>query len=58
MKKQFKILDNEYWYPCVVNDGYQFPLDKNSIYQMDFSQNDTFNQVMPVLLSNQGRFIY
>ena len=58
MEKIIKFLENEYWYPGVVNDGYQFPLDKEAQYTMDFSTNNTFNQVMPVLFSSKGRYIF
>ena len=57
-ERNFKFLKNEFWYVGVVNDGYQFPLNENSTYNIDFSTNDTFNQIMPMALSSKGRFIY
>ncbi len=58
MVKKFKIAEDEYWYPGVVNDGYLFPLGKESKYKIDFAANDTFNQITPVLLSTKGRYVY
>lgn len=52
------ILSGEYWYPCVINDGYLFPLDSTSQYEIDFSKNNTYNQIIPLLLSSKGRYIY
>lgn len=57
MKKTVKMLKGECWYAGVVNDGYRFPLDENSVYEFDFAKNDTFNQINPVLLSTHGRYV-
>lgn len=56
--KVIEFLENEYWYPSVINDGYLFPLDSTSKYEIDFSYNNTYNQINPLLLSSKGRYIY
>ena len=58
MERIIDFLENEYWYPGVVNDGYLFPLGAKDKYTMDFSTNDTFNQVTPIILSSKGRYLY
>lgn len=55
---EIRFLEKEYWYPCVVNDGYKFPLGERDEYYFDFSTNDTFNQVNPLILSSKGRCLY
>lgn len=57
MKKVVEFIKDEYWYPCVVNDGYMFPLDFSSCYEMNFSFNNTYNQIAPILISSCGRII-
>lgn len=57
-KQTITILDNEYWYGGIVNDGYLFPLDKNSEYGIDFSKNISCNQIAPLFISSKGRYLW
>lgn len=51
-------LENEFWYPGIINDGYKFPLNNKSKYFFDFNTNFTYNQINPVLFSSRGRYIW
>lgn len=50
--------ENECWYGLCADDGLRFPLDASSVYEADFTVNNTLNQVAPILLSNKGRYIF
>jgi alpha-glucosidase (family GH31 glycosyl hydrolase) len=53
-----KINTGECWYGLCADDGTKFPLTEKSEYDADFRINRTLNQVCPILISNQGRYIY
>jgi len=57
-KQKITILNNEYWYCGIVNDGYLFPLDKSSKYNVDLSKNSTCNQIAPLFISSKGRYLW
>lgn len=53
-----KILEQEYWYGGSVYEAERMPFDRNSNTVIDFSLNQTPNQMMPILLSNCGRILW
>lgn len=55
---QFEMLPKEYWYGFCVSHGTKFPLSAKSDYSMDLTVNTTGNQIVPLLLSNQGRYVW
>ena len=57
-KLVIELIENEYWYGGVVNDGYLFPLSAQDTYKINFYENKTFNQINPIFLSNKGRFFF
>lgn len=52
------IKDREFWYGLSSNYGVNFPLGADEEFHGDFRVNNTENQLNPVLLSNQGRYIW
>ncbi|MGL5243974.1 MAG: glycoside hydrolase family 31 protein, partial [Sarcina sp.] len=54
----FKMLENEYWYGPLVNDGVVYPLNNESNYEVDLYPHRTPNQANTILLSNKGRYIW
>lgn len=53
-----KFLEREVFYPAVSEYGNQMPYDINTNAVIQFKSNPTYNQMMPLLLSNMGRVIY
>lgn len=53
-----KILNNEYWWSGIIHEGIDMPLNENSEHVVNFNDFNTPNQVMPLMLSSKGRFIY
>lgn len=56
MKEQ--ILKNEYWYGACVKYGTKMPLNSESTCVLDFTENQTPNQAMPLLISTKGRYLW
>ena len=52
------ILENEYWYGSVVDDGIKYPFSQTDTYEMTIDPTQTSNQVAPLLLSTKGRYIW
>ncbi len=50
------VKDKTFWWAGAVNDGHLMPLTKP--YQRDFRTHNQWNQVQPLLLSNQGDVIW
>jgi len=55
---QFDILENETWWVGIIANAHLFPLTKESTYEFDFFGNTAGNQGQPLLISNQGRYIW
>ncbi|MGG5461046.1 glycoside hydrolase family 31 protein [Clostridium sp. B9] len=55
---KFNMLENEYWYGPIVNDGCKYPLSRESVYEVNLYPNESPNQVNTILLSNKGRYIW
>ncbi len=53
-----EFLDGEVFYPVVSEYAKQMPYDVNTNEEVFFENNPTYNQMMPLLLSNMGRVIY
>lgn len=53
-----KIKDNEHWWGGCSDDGMVMPFDKNTVFSQNIDPNPTDNQAVPLLLSDQGRFIW
>lgn len=53
-----KFLPGECWYGACVRYGTNMPLCEDSEIVLDFSQNNTPNQSMPLLLSSKGRYLW
>ena len=52
------ILENEYWYGSVVDDGINYPFSQTDTYEMTIDPTETSNQVAPLLLSTKGPYIW
>ncbi len=48
----------EFWYPAVSQFGVAMPFDSSSRVSLRLINNPTYNQMAPLLLSNQGRLVY
>ena len=48
----------EYWYGGCVSDGHQMPYGAKTDFSRDLTVNLTENQAAPLLISNQGRYIW
>lgn len=58
MVKELEFRKGELWYGGAVNDGYIFPLSAEDDYSIDLTYNDTYNQVNPLYISSEGRYIW
>ncbi len=58
MELRIIIGGNEFWYGMAANHGIQFPLNRGSQYDLDLRINPTGNQVAPLLLSSDGRYVW
>jgi hypothetical protein len=56
MTLEVKILDGEYWWGVSSAESKHQPFDKSSEYFYDMYKG--YNQTMPLLLSNLGRYIW
>lgn len=54
--KQVPVLEDEYWWGGVVGQGAVMPYTEPIIY--DIERQNSNNQVVPLLLSNKGRYIW
>jgi len=54
----YSIEKNEHWWVGVITDSHKFPLNSESEYSFDFFGNTAGNQGQPLLVSNQGRYIW
>ncbi len=52
------IKEDEFWWGGAVNEGIRMPLDKNSVYTLDCRVNETYNQMNPLWVSSQGRYLF
>ena len=52
------LLPAEYWYGGCVFDGHQMPYSAETTFSRDITANLTENQAQPLLISNQGRYIW
>ena len=53
-----EIQEGETWWPGVIAHAHRFPLTRSSSYSFDFFGNNAGNQAQPLLISNQGRYIW
>lgn len=53
-----EILQGEYWWGAVVDDGYIMPFSRDSQYHFDLERANNGNQTQPLLLSSMGRYIW
>lgn len=56
-KKVVKMAEGEYWWGGSGEDGVQNPFCAESTYRKDFGT-DASNQLMPLYMSNKGRYIW
>ncbi|WP_455616988.1 glycoside hydrolase family 31 protein [Eisenbergiella sp.] len=55
---RIKILSGEYWWGGIVHEGIRMPIGKGESLVLNFKDNNTPNQVTPLLLSSKGRYIW
>ena len=51
-------MENEFWYGTCVKFGLQMPIGPETELELDFRQNPTPNQAMPLLVSTKGRYLW
>lgn len=56
--QEIKIEREEYWFGGMAADGVHQPYGKDSRVILDFTENRTPNQSMPLMLSTKGRWFY
>ena len=54
---EIQILENEQWWAGVVTESHLMPLHEKT-FEFDFYGNTAGNQGQPLLISNQGRFVW
>lgn len=54
---KIKVFEEEYWYGGSVEDGVHMPFGKN-IFKSNLSEDVITNQIMPLLVSSKGRYIW
>lgn len=54
---QIQIMEQEYWWAGIVEDGAKMPFSVDSVATVDFYNIETSNQVEPLLLSSKGRYL-
>ena len=57
-KLTVEMLDSEYWWGGAVHDGVHMPLHSGSDFSRNLYTHETSNQIMGLLLSNKGRYIW
>ncbi|AKP64058.1 hypothetical protein FC99_GL000277 [Levilactobacillus koreensis JCM 16448] len=55
---EIPVLEDEEWYGGCVADGSQYPLTRESTYELDLIHLVNGNQVAPIFLSTKGRAIW
>lgn len=55
---KIKMIEGEYWWGGAVQDGYKMPYDYNTDIKRDLMNEYTSNQIMPLFISNKGRYIW
>lgn len=56
--KEIKILAGERWWAGVISEAHRMPFTADSSYTFDFYANTAGNQGQPLLISDQGRFVW
>ncbi|MCM0647318.1 glycoside hydrolase family 31 protein [Clostridium swellfunianum] len=54
---EIDILEQEYWWGGTVQDGVSMPYTKTN-FKRDLSKEQLYNQSVPILLSNKGRYVW
>ena len=49
---------NEYWWGAVIDDGFLMPFTDQSQYAHNLLGDNKWNQIQPLLISSQGRYIW
>nr|MDD6335759.1 glycoside hydrolase family 31 protein [bacterium] len=52
------MLPGECWWAAIISMGKHMPLNEHSVFEMDLYADQGGNQAAPLLLSNQGRYIW
>ncbi len=55
---EIQILENEQWFGPEARFGLDYPMDAQSEKTVDLEKTDCINQVAPLLLSTEGRYVY
>lgn len=55
---KIKIADGEYWYGGMIDDTLYMPFTKQSNLHLNLIENHAYNQVNPMLISSNGRYVY
>lgn len=55
---RIKISEGEYWWGGIINEGYHMPISAQDTMVLDFRDSNVPDQVMPLMLSNRGRYIW
>ena len=55
---KIQLLDREYWYGSCVKNGRKMPFSAKTKACVDFTENRTPNQAMPILVSTRGRSLW
>lgn len=55
--KHIALLEDEFWWGGLVDDGLQMPYGQDNLYR-DIRFNNSSNQGMPLFISNKGRYIW
>lgn len=55
---KFNFLEKEFWYGGAVYTGYLQPIGESDCREMDFRENPTANQLMPLFVSTKGRYLW
>ena len=50
--------EGELWWCGIIDESHRMPLNRQSVYESDLRHHLGFNQCNPLLLSNQGRYVY
>ena len=55
---EIQLYDREYWYGTCVKYGRNMPFSAKTKGRIDFTENRTPNQAMPLLVSTRGRSLW
>lgn len=56
--KTITILDGECWWGGAIHHGTEMPFTTETVLTVDLENHETSNQVMPLFISNKGRFLW